>query len=270
MPLQRRSLLPYKMLRRSLASSRRNIYPHPHLSSLGAFSILPSSYQHVRSISSVRSSTGLSPTETTSTSTLRSIPLPILACLHTSSRRDIPDGVSSTNTSAQSEDHRLPPSSSNQPPSSASLPESTDTSVESTDLFDVYKSLVARGLLKWDAEQARCIIQLRSLLLELKDYSPPLDLVRQLSPDAPYLARKARKEGLLKSKTWWQGLKEKASTLATTDKGKEVGRDQGWREKSLVRVLSGEEELAELQTPKVSSVHPTSDFVEPSLNSTPF
>lgn len=86
------------------------------------------------------------------------------------------------------------------------------------------------------------------------------------------LARRAREKGYLRStsnskgdegsaaKGWWDGLK----SLATGGAGGASGSGQeqqhgessssrgspGWREKALVRVLSGEEELAALDTPK--------------------
>lgn len=86
--------------------------------------------------------------------------------------------------------------------------------------------------------------QLRKLLEELKTYTPPLDLLAKLSPDAPLLARealKAEKEG--RGASWWKGL-------TGTANGKE-GQGPTERERALVRVLSGEEELEALTTPKV-------------------
>jgi hypothetical protein len=82
--------------------------------------------------------------------------------------------------------------------------------------------------------------QLRKLLEELQDYSPPLDLLAKLSPDAPLLARAAKKT----SSSWWQSMRS-AKKDGTND------GEPGDREKALIRVLSGEEELAELTTPKV-------------------
>jgi hypothetical protein len=34
--------------------------------------------------------------------------------------------------------------------------------LQSTDLLDVYNSLVARGLIVWDAEQVRCVMEVSS------------------------------------------------------------------------------------------------------------
>lgn len=82
-------------------------------------------------------------------------------------------------------------------------------------------------------------MQLRHLLNELKDYEPPLDLLAKLAPTAPYRARVVREE-------------EEAGVLGKLWKGK--GRDNSTpadhRERALVRMLSGEEELANLSTPK--------------------
>lgn len=149
-------------------------------------------------------------------------------------------------------------------PSESSPP----TSLESTDILDVYKSLVARGLMRWDAEQARCVLELRKLLQTLEDYRPPVELLRRLSPDAPMLARRAREKGWLASTTkgkggegdggnngasgWWDGLKSLMATGGNNGGG-DAAADRGspgWRERALVRVLSGEEELAALDTPK--------------------
>jgi protein AFG1 len=91
---------------------------------------------------------------------------------------------------------------------------------------------------------------LRKLYDELKDYSPPLDLLRRLSPDAPVLARRMRENAGKDS--WWNKLGK--------SKGQPETKDE--RERALVRVLSGEEELAELDVPKVSHCHTTS-ILEP-------
>lgn len=81
--------------------------------------------------------------------------------------------------------------------------------------------------------------QLRHLLETLEDYTPPLDLLAKLTPSAPYRARQIREEAGGK-KGWWKG------------KGKEDADLFGDAGKELVKVLSGEEELANLKTPKVS------------------
>lgn len=41
-------------------------------------------------------------------------------------------------------------------------PSSSSTELQPTDLLDVYKSLVARGLIQWDAEQVRCVMEVRA------------------------------------------------------------------------------------------------------------
>ena len=86
-------------------------------------------------------------------------------------------------------------------------------------------------------------MQLRKLLEELQDYSPPLDLLAKLSPDAPLLAREALKaEKAGKGSSWWKSISGNGKTETPTE-----------RERALVKVLSGEEELEALTTPKVRS-----------------
>lgn len=87
-------------------------------------------------------------------------------------------------------------------------------------------------------------LQLRKLLEELKDYTPPLDLLAKLSPDAPLLAReaiKAEREG--RGASWWKGLTGSSDASGG-------GKTPTERERALVKVLSGEEELEALTTPK--------------------
>lgn len=89
------------------------------------------------------------------------------------------------------------------------------------------------------------LLQLRKLLEELQDYTPPLDLLAKLSPDAPLLAReaiKAEREG--RGASWWKGLK------GTNGSSESTGKTPTERERALVKVLSGEEELEALTTPK--------------------
>lgn len=40
--------------------------------------------------------------------------------------------------------------------------QSASAELQSTDLLDVYNSLVARGLIVWDAEQVRCVMEVSS------------------------------------------------------------------------------------------------------------
>ncbi|KAJ9100959.1 hypothetical protein QFC19_005355 [Naganishia cerealis] len=125
-------------------------------------------------------------------------------------------------------------------PDPAPTNEGESVALESTDILEVYRSLVARGILDWDEEQVRCVMQLRKLLEELQDYSPPLDLLAKLSPDAPLLAREALKaEKAGKGSSWWKSI---------SSNGKPEGPTE--RERALVKVLSGEEELEALTTPK--------------------
>ncbi|OCF73208.1 AFG1-family ATPase [Kwoniella mangroviensis CBS 8886] len=107
-----------------------------------------------------------------------------------------------------------------------------------TDLLELYRGLVASGRLKWDDDQVRCVMKLRQLLATLEDYSPPIDLVAKLTPSAPFIAQDVKRKS-----SWLKG-KEKAGEYL----GIEV--DSGDEEKKLVKVLSGEEELANLTTPK--------------------
>jgi len=73
----------------------------------------------------------------------------------------------------------------------------------------------------------------------LQDYSPPLDLLAKLDSTAPALAKRAQL--LAKNKGWWDA-KGKAKMRELLG-GKEM-------EQGLVKVLSGEEEIANLTTPK--------------------
>ncbi|WWC92798.1 uncharacterized protein L201_007757 [Kwoniella dendrophila CBS 6074] len=107
-----------------------------------------------------------------------------------------------------------------------------------TDLLELYRGLVATGRLKWDDEQVRCVMKLRQLLTTLEDYSPPIDLVARLTPSAPFIAQDVQRKS-----SWIKG-KEKAGEYL----GIEI--DSGDEERKLVKVLSGEEELANLTTPK--------------------
>lgn len=75
--------------------------------------------------------------------------------------------------------------------------------------------------------------QLRHMFDELEDYSPPLDLLENLTSSAPAAARRASLGGT----KWWESRS-----------GGSFG--SGDAEKSLVRVLSGQEEIANLSTPK--------------------
>ncbi|KAE8542517.1 hypothetical protein D1P53_001296 [Cryptococcus gattii VGV] len=106
-----------------------------------------------------------------------------------------------------------------------------------TDLLELYRGLVAAGRLNWDDEQVRCVMKLRHLLDTLSDYSPPLELVAKLNPSAPYIAQQKEQT------SWWKGSKGTGEHLG-------FGETNGEVEKRLVKVLSGEEELANLKTPK--------------------
>ncbi|EAL20923.1 hypothetical protein CNBE2840 [Cryptococcus deneoformans B-3501A] len=106
-----------------------------------------------------------------------------------------------------------------------------------TDLLELYRGLVAAGRLNWDDEQVRCVMKLRQLLDTLRDYSPPLELVAKLNPSAPYIAQQKEQT------SWWKGNRNMGEHLGFSKTNGEV-------EKRLVKVLSGEEELANLKTPK--------------------
>lgn len=62
----------------------------------------------------------------------------------------------------QSSQTSIPPTT---PPKDVPIAEAA-TAIESTDILEVYQSLVARGLLDWDEEQVRCVMQV-SLTLNL-------------------------------------------------------------------------------------------------------
>jgi protein AFG1 len=82
-------------------------------------------------------------------------------------------------------------------------------------------------------------MQLRHLLSTLRDYSPPIELLSKLAPSAPFRVRQVSAQS--SSSSWWKGKgRATSSEFGEGDQGRE-----------LVRVLSGEEELANLKTPKV-------------------
>ncbi|WVQ74984.1 hypothetical protein IAR50_004592 [Cryptococcus sp. DSM 104548] len=117
------------------------------------------------------------------------------------------------------------------------LTSNAPSSHASTDLLDLYRQLVADGRLKWDDEQVRCIMKLRHLLKALSSYSPPLELLAKLSPVAPFIAQQQNSRP-----SWWNLRDNTPIGLGIDTKSED--------EKGLVRVLSGEEELANLTTPK--------------------
>nr|XP_031857709.1 uncharacterized protein CI109_006869 [Kwoniella shandongensis]KAA5524781.1 hypothetical protein CI109_006869 [Kwoniella shandongensis] len=80
-------------------------------------------------------------------------------------------------------------------------------------------------------------MKLRHLLETLEDYSPPMELLEKLSPSAPFLAQQTQVPG------WWKGSGKAASEHLG------LGGD-GAEARKLVKVLSGEEELANLTTPR--------------------
>ena len=124
---------------------------------------------------------------------------------------------------------RADPTSEHAGPSASTSPNLPS----SVDLLEVYRSYVARGKLKWDDEQVRVVmkvrpcllsspdLQLRHLLETLSEYEPPLELLARLQPQPR------------QHSSWWKGK----------GKADESGLD-------LVKILSGEEELANLDTPK--------------------
>ncbi|KAL7425111.1 hypothetical protein Q5752_000799 [Cryptotrichosporon argae] len=103
--------------------------------------------------------------------------------------------------------------------------ENTPAALVPTDLLEVYRGLVASGQLRWDDEQVRVVMKLRHVLASLSDYAPPTDLLARLPATAPQMAR-----------AWWGRRR--------------LGLEPGERERALVRVLSGAEEMAALDTPK--------------------
>ena len=73
---------------------------------------------------------------------------------------------------------------------------------------------------------------------ELADYEPPLDLLTKL-PSSPFSQSRRRAK-------WWSDRKGKEKEWLSSLRG---DREEKGRE--LVRVISGEEELEGLNTPKV-------------------
>ena len=111
--------------------------------------------------------------------------------------------------------------------------------------YGVLSRCVRRPLLGLHAD-SDTTKQLRHLLQELEDYEPPLDLVALLTPTAPLRVRDMQQDD--GDRSWWKG------------KGRARNVGDRERERALVRVLSGEEELATLPTPKVTFNHACSSF----------
>lgn len=76
-------------------------------------------------------------------------------------------------------------------------------------------------------------MQLKHLLETLEEYEPPIELLSRLNPSAPFRIHQS-------SSGWWKSNKARQDLEAFGDQGKE-----------LIKVLSGEEELSQLSSPKV-------------------
>ncbi|KAL1411127.1 hypothetical protein Q8F55_002077 [Vanrija albida] len=116
-------------------------------------------------------------------------------------------------------------------PDPASASRTPDTA-RPPDLLEAYRTLVSSGRLTWDDEQVRTVMKLRHLASTLAGYDPPLDLVSKLGTRPPQQASE---------RTWYQRL---------PGVGERVLPDDGARGRALVRVLTGEEEIANLNTPR--------------------
>ncbi|KZT53935.1 hypothetical protein CALCODRAFT_474079 [Calocera cornea HHB12733] len=103
-----------------------------------------------------------------------------------------------------------------------------NTGIQSTDLLDVYKGLVAQGLIQSDDEQIRVIMELRSLRKELSDYVPSPSLLPR-----PQLKSPDKKE---KEEPWWTVKTDELAPSAES--------------KALTRLQNHAEALANLDTPK--------------------
>lgn len=68
------------------------------------------------------------------------------------------------------------------------------------------------------------------MIKDLEEYEPPMELLAKLGPTPPRRPKR----------TWWHGRGDHAEFGATE------------KERALVRVMTGEEEIAALTTPKVS------------------
>ncbi|GMK55042.1 hypothetical protein CspeluHIS016_0200980 [Cutaneotrichosporon spelunceum] len=122
--------------------------------------------------------------------------------------------------------------SSSKPAETVVPPSETET--QKTDLLEVYRGLVESGRLTWDDEQVRIVMRLRHLYNELQDYAPPLELLAKLGPAPP---RKLEQ-------SWFRTKVRRARQAAS------IGLGNSAEEHALVKVLSGEEEIALLTTPK--------------------
>ncbi|BEJ16556.1 hypothetical protein CspHIS471_0511610 [Cutaneotrichosporon sp. HIS471] len=119
-------------------------------------------------------------------------------------------------------------------PEAAWQPSETDAEAPKTDLLEVYRGLVESGRLTWDDEQVRIVMRLRHLYNDLYDYSPPLELLAKLGSTPP------RK---LEQSWFWTNARRSRQAAS-------IGLGNSEAEHALVKVLSGEEEIALLTTPK--------------------
>lgn len=108
-----------------------------------------------------------------------------------------------------------------------SSPSSPSSSKPSIDLLEAYRALVDKGAITWDDNQARTIVQLRTLHRELHNYTPPAHLLASL-PIHALSVKQNKRFG------WWP-IKPKPKDEDTLE---------------LTRIISAEEELANLETPR--------------------
>ncbi|EJU03352.1 hypothetical protein DACRYDRAFT_88299 [Dacryopinax primogenitus] len=101
--------------------------------------------------------------------------------------------------------------------------------IQSTDLLDVYRSLVAQGVIQSHDEQIRVIMELRQLRKDLEDYVPSLSLLPRDEMVPP--------ESKNNEEPWWT-VKPGEPTNVSTDT------------RSISRIQTHAEALANLDTPR--------------------
>ncbi|TIA87852.1 hypothetical protein E3P99_02907 [Wallemia hederae] len=105
------------------------------------------------------------------------------------------------------------------------------TQLVQTNPIDLWRSKVALGEIGYDREQLATLTRLKGLHAEISSYTPPLELLRSLSPIRT----------VIRTQSGWQGMVRRW-TLGVDE--------QEEKQTAVVRSLTGSEALEALQTPK--------------------
>ncbi|KAL5507233.1 hypothetical protein ACEPAH_6689 [Sanghuangporus vaninii] len=119
---------------------------------------------------------------------------------------------------------------------------------QQTDLLDVYRGLVATGRIRYDEDQIRIVMQLRRLSNTLRDYAPPAFVSEYYQPSRASSDESVRAVG----KHEYEYDRDAADPpWYAPSPAKSTSEERSYADvKSLVRLRSQAEALAELRTPK--------------------